>query len=63
MHNLSREAILAAQLAAGWEPDTAEVRADEYMRIQKRFREAIADMNDMTEQDDFRLQISEKEDE
>jgi hypothetical protein len=49
--------------ACGWEPDVAVKRADKYMELQKTFHQAQSALAAMTEQDDFRLQISEKEDE
>ena len=58
---LNEKTMLTFYIACGWEPDVALERAKRYMHLQEVFHNAQQKMAEMSEQDEFRLQISEKE--
>ena len=56
---LTKKTMITFYMACGWEPDVAVERAERYMHLQSVFHNAQQQLSDMTEQDEYRLQLNE----
>ena len=57
----TQKTMITFYLACGYDFDVAVKRADKYMKLQKEFHQVQTALAAMTEQDEFRLQLTEKE--
>ena len=58
---LTKKTMITFYLACGWEPDVAEERASQYIRLQEVFHNAQQKLADMSAQDEYRIQLNDAE--